>query len=587
MRKEAGIIISGVAATVALSAVSIWWSKKNRWRRILAPCNTHQFIYNRPIFLVHSCEQFETLVEQYHLLDENIIGFDAEWTHNNPLSIVQLTFRNVNIIIQVGRMDHLPPPSLNEMMKNQNILKTGVGIHEDIRKLLKYMIVDEVNGVVDIVSSVQDRDAAHLMGHTDLKTSLQYLTEKYLNVILNKGFKSLNGLRVDPAIRCGNWDEPNLNKDQIHYAASDSYYSREVFVYFYELYRKQTQDALPVLEWVLVNEIEKSISDYDNAGKVRVIVKDANGTHYDDVNMSEINGIKTGGYSKRKRPVYEDCRLLSPDGQLLCRINKKKLDWYVHRGLARTPKNSIKLAATDNICVVCGKSTDYVCHSILPHKYRKYLPEAWKSHNNHDNVILCIPCSIRCNKYDDIYSRRILNTHGFTHNSMPIIVNREVISARKTAGILLRIANGEIHPPNERKLELERELLRFLKKYNCELWMLNESEHDSPKKNDNATYEILSEDEFIKRETNPSDSDSEDNFELSYDEDKQVELVPKNPFADFVLNEEPGVYNFDNELLQKVTHLNAYSIDPEYVAPEELVMRKILSSKNPSISFYL
>ena len=52
-------------------------------------------------------------------------------------------------------------------------------------------------------SSVQDRDAAHLMGHTDLKTSLQYLTEKYLNVILNKGFKSLNGLRVDPAIRCG------------------------------------------------------------------------------------------------------------------------------------------------------------------------------------------------------------------------------------------------------------------------------------------------------------------------------------------------------------------------------------------------
>lgn len=176
-------------------------------------------------------------------------------------------------------------------------------------------------------------------------------------------------------------------------------------------------------------------------------------------------------------------------------------------------------------------------------------------------LISQIPCSIRCNKYDDIYSRRILNTHGFTHNSMPIIVNREVISARKTAGILLRIANGEIHPPNERKvrimneteqqLELERELLRFLKKYNCELWMLNESEHDSPKKNDNATYEILSEDEFIKRETNPSDSDSEDNFELSYDEDKQVELVPKNPFADFVLNEEPGVYNFDNELLQK------------------------------------
>ena len=100
-------------------------------------------------------------------------------------------------------------------------------------------------------------------------------------------------------------------------------------------------------------------------------------------------------------------------------------------------------------------------------------------------------------------------------------------------------------------MELERELLHFLKKYNCELWMLNESEHDSPKKKDNTAYEILSEDEFIKRETNPLDSDSEESFELSYGEDKQVELVPKNPFADFELNEEPGVYNFDNELLQK------------------------------------
>lgn len=37
---------------------------------------------------------------------------------------------------------------------------------------------------------------------------------------------------------------------------------------------------------------------------------------------------------------------------------------------------------------------------------------------------------------------------------MPIIVNREVISARKTAGILLRIANGDIHPPNERRVRI-------------------------------------------------------------------------------------------------------------------------------------
>ena len=108
-------------------------------------------------------------------------------------------------------------------------------------------------------SDVNSRDAAHLMGHTDLKTSLQYLTEKYLNIFLDKGLFTYEWWNADPAIRCGNWDEPNLNKDQIHYAAGDSYYSREVFVYFYEMYRKQTEDALPVLEWVLVNGIEVSL----------------------------------------------------------------------------------------------------------------------------------------------------------------------------------------------------------------------------------------------------------------------------------------------------------------------------------------
>ena len=36
-------------------------------------------------------------------------------------------------------------------------------------------------------SALISRDAAKLMGHKDLKTSLQYLTEKYLNITISKG----------------------------------------------------------------------------------------------------------------------------------------------------------------------------------------------------------------------------------------------------------------------------------------------------------------------------------------------------------------------------------------------------------------
>lgn len=77
---------------------------------------------------------------------------------------MQLTFKNVNIIIQVERLDTRPPPSLNEMMGNESfhyvevitnsMLKTGVGIYDDIKKLLEYMMVDEVHGIVDIVYDI-------------------------------------------------------------------------------------------------------------------------------------------------------------------------------------------------------------------------------------------------------------------------------------------------------------------------------------------------------------------------------------------------------------------------------------------------
>lgn len=112
--------------------------------------------------------------------------------------------------------------------------------------------------------------------------------------------------------------------------------------------------------------------------------------------------------------------------------------------------------------MVCGKTTDYVCHSILPHKYRRFLPEVWKSHNNHDNVVLCvgiemiddaqIPCSIRCNKYDDIYSRKIILQHGYDPRSISVVINKEVLATKKVAGILLKLYKGEIHPPHSRKV---------------------------------------------------------------------------------------------------------------------------------------
>lgn len=49
-----------------------------------------------------------------------------------------------------------------------------------------------------------------------------------------------------------------MDKDQIMYAASDSYFSRELFVYFYNEYCKTvpTSSQLSAYEWAVVNHLE-------------------------------------------------------------------------------------------------------------------------------------------------------------------------------------------------------------------------------------------------------------------------------------------------------------------------------------------
>lgn len=42
---------------------------------------------------------------------------------------------------------------------------------------------------------------------------------------------------------------------------------------------------------------------------------------------------RTGAYSVRRNRLYDNCRLLAPDGRLLSTMHKKKLEWYLDRDL--------------------------------------------------------------------------------------------------------------------------------------------------------------------------------------------------------------------------------------------------------------
>jgi len=49
--------------------------------------------------------------------------------------------------------------------------------------------------------------------------------------------------------------------------------------------------------------------------------------------VSEVEMRTSRAYVVRKKPLYHNCQLRSPDDQLLCTCDVKKAKWYVDKGL--------------------------------------------------------------------------------------------------------------------------------------------------------------------------------------------------------------------------------------------------------------
>jgi hypothetical protein len=111
----------------------------------------------------------------------------------------------------------------------------------------------------------------------------------------------------------------------------------------------------------------------------------------------------------RKTPIYGNCRILSPEGQLLCLCLPKKINWYLERNLGEiveedpltirlnfTPQGNWQngdeyaLNEKENKCVICNTEEDLTSHHIVPYCYRKFFPDEIKSHNSHDVVPICV-----------------------------------------------------------------------------------------------------------------------------------------------------------------------------------------------------
>jgi cobalt/nickel-transporting P-type ATPase D len=256
------------------------------------------------------------------------------------------------------------------------------------------------------------------------------------------------------------------------------------------IYHRDNQAHLCLFE-ELVTKIHNRICDHLHDSEKFIPIEslpqnEKNQSHIDLIARKQINREKIIQKFSCKKPVYENCHMYAPDGELLCYCDHKKMNWYLSRNLADIicddpPKFKLKFEPNSrgcsdigdipsdfyvkyrkNCCVVCGFDENYMRFHVVPILYRTHFPEELKSHKSHDVVLLCFACHERANQIYDIQKRNVsekfnvpLNTLSPDQQEIKQLEN--IIKNSKTMwrnfGLL----------PEDKKLVFGNELIDFLK----------------------------------------------------------------------------------------------------------------------------
>lgn len=186
-----------------------------------------------------------------------------------------------------------------------------------------------------------------------------------------------------------------------------------------------------------------------------------------------------------KHPIYESCKMLAPDGEVLCVCDNKKMNWYVSRKLAEIVSQEppvfrlifepnekgcndedgkdSKFYTTErlNRCVVCGSDDQYMRFHIVPVLYRQFFPEQLKSHKSHDVNLLCFNCNEKANKLYEIKKKQISEQY-----SVPLVVHSKTQEDFQCVDQLVRKAKTLCQKdnllPEEGKLNLKKQIAELI-----------------------------------------------------------------------------------------------------------------------------
>ena len=148
-------------------------------------------------------------------------GLDCEWVGNNRTALLQISVFNDKegfkcYLFRLCKLDERPMPLLHHLLNSESVIKLGVGIDGDFKRLVTEGYVAAGN------QSFLDLRFLAVHSPTCEPGGLAALVRQVLKRKLDKDWR----------IRASNWEENELTQRQMIYAADDSLSALQTFAVF-------------------------------------------------------------------------------------------------------------------------------------------------------------------------------------------------------------------------------------------------------------------------------------------------------------------------------------------------------------------
>lgn len=166
--------------------------------------------YEGKVIVVSNHEQLASALQE--LNEASVIGFDTESKPTfrkgdyNPVAMIQMAIPGKVFLIRINLTGFTP--GLQELFANENVVKAGISIRDDIKEMQRQAYFEPAN-VIDL------NDIAKEAG------------------VKNIGVRSLAGIflgiRISKGQQTSNWERETLSEGQIAYAATDAWVCLEIY----------------------------------------------------------------------------------------------------------------------------------------------------------------------------------------------------------------------------------------------------------------------------------------------------------------------------------------------------------------------